>query len=165
MEGHFLLRLSSPNRAVQVCSKFWSMCRFIRMSGFEGMCVCLEGAEIPGHTSRYYTCIGAANSVPPQSPTKDNQTHALASRDVHKTDRGINFIASMSIFLVDECERCESKEGNPPQKHPRLHNSLSKLFLPASAYFKGKKGDSFELCTDCSKIVCANCAFIWVGVF
>ena len=62
--------------------------------------------------------------------------------------------------------RKQSRKGNTPKKPPTQINSLHKQFaqtlLPLSAWFAGKRG---TVCTNCSEIVCANCAFIWVDVF
>ena len=50
----------------------------------------------------------------------------------------------------------------PTQIKTVCTNSLRKLCCLFSACFKGKRG---IVCTNCPEIVCANCDFIWVGLF
>ena len=68
-----------------------------------------------------------------------------------------------------DCDRLQqtfpkSKEGDSQNTQIKTvcPDNLRKLFLPVSSYLKGTGG---TICTNCSEIVCANCAFIWVGAF
>ena len=70
-----------------------------------------------------------------------------------KSDFGTFF----SVLLTTQGEATHQKKPAHPNK-----NSSHKLFLPVSAYFTAK---GRTICTNCSEIVCANCAFIWVGVY
>ena len=60
-----------------------------------------------------------------------------------------------------------SREGDSPEKPPtQIKQFAQTVCANSSASFllvlKGKGG---TVCTNCPEIVCANCVFIWVGVF
>ena len=73
--------------------------------------------------------------------------------------RANRFAEEIIFSLASSPPTPKNTHPNKNNLHKQFAQTLSACFL---LIFKGKGG---TICTKCSEIVCANCTFIWVGVF